>query len=178
MRLKYKLINSDFLEYQLYTSSKSEATKKRLRNIRIFIPIAYLLFGLYLWNRDGQVSGLIMFGILALLWFIFYPKYAKWKYKRHFLNHIKEHYSNRINKPVELDLNDDFVDTKDHASESGIKASELKKLIELPNHYFLKMSTDLSLIIPKNAISDQNRFKEKIKKWKIDYVNELNWKWN
>ena len=98
MTLNYQLTNSDFLEYQLYTSSKSETHKKRRKNSRIIIPILFLLYGFYLTKRDENYIGVIVFGITAILWFVFYPMYSKWRYKRHFKKHVEENYKNRINK--------------------------------------------------------------------------------
>jgi len=177
MNINYQLTNSDFLEYQLYTSSKSELHKKRRFRSRIIVPIIYLLFGLYLANKNEDNGIGIVFAGIAILWFLFYPVYSKWRYERHFKKHVEENYKNRINKPVEIDFNENSVNAKDFTSESKISGTELKELIETKNHFFIKLTTDLSLIIPKHSIENQAELKKRVTELGAEYVNELNWEW-
>ena len=176
MKLKYELNNSDFLEYQLYTASKSKVHKKKRRNSRIILPILYFLIGVYLLTRDRIYLAIVIL-MLGLLWFIFYPFYSRYRYKRHYKNHIKENYKNRVNTPVQLEFDSDFIDTIDYSAQSKIKASSFEKLVELQNHFFLTLASDQSLIIPKRVVTDQGLFKQKVSELNVEYVNELNWKW-
>ena len=178
MNLNYKLTNLDFLEYHLYSSSKSELHKKKRRNNRIVGAILLLLFGFYFVNKDKNYIGLIVFGIAAIQWFIFYPKYSKWKYKNHFKKHVEENYKNRINKPIKINFEGNSVNLKDFTSESKINGTELKELIETKNHFFIKLTTDLSLIVPKYSIENKAEFKKSVVELGAEYVDDLNWAWN
>ena len=177
MNIKYQLTNSDFLEYQLYTSSKSESHKKKRRNHRIIFPIVYFAYGFYLTNKDGNYTGIILFAIISILWFFLYPKYSQWRYKRHFRKHVKENYKNRINKFVEIDFDENFLNAKDYTSESKINGTELKELIETKYHFFIKLTTDLSLIIPKHSIENQTELKNCVTEMGATYIDEINWEW-
>ena len=177
MKLEYELTNEDFLIYQLYTSSKSELHKKKRNRSRIIIPIIYVLFGLYsYYNYKNLVGPIIWIGI-ALLWFILYPLYSRWRYKKHFEKHIEENYKNRVNQPSQLEFDSDFMDTKDFTSQSKIQYSELKEFIELPEHFLIKLASDLSIIIPKHAVDNVDGLKSKMSELKIEYVDETNWLW-
>ncbi|GHC65185.1 hypothetical protein SAMN05421855_1373 [Ulvibacter litoralis] len=177
MTINYQLTNLDFLEYQLYSSSKSESHKKKRFRSRYIVFILYTLLGLYFAykNENKSIGGII--ASLGLLWFAFYPIYAKWNYKRHFKKHVEENYKNRINKPVEIDFDENYVNAKDFTSESKINGTELKELIETKNHFFIKLTTDLSLIVPKHSIENQTEFKKRVTELGAEYVDELNWKW-
>ena len=177
MKLEYLLTNVDFLEYQLYTSSKSKLHQKKRFRSRLIIPIIYFLFGLYLSNKNDDKLTLFLFAVVSILWFVFYPKYSKWKYKKHFKKHIEENYKNRINKSVEIIFDDEFIKAKDYTSESKINLSELKELIETKSHFFLKLQTDLSLIIPKHSIDNQEKFVKKVIDYGTKYTDELSWVW-
>ncbi|APY06831.1 hypothetical protein BWZ20_00315 [Winogradskyella sp. J14-2] len=177
MTINYQLTNSDFLEYQLYTSSKSELHKKRRFRSRIIIPILYLVLGIFFANQSEKFGIGIAFIVFGILWFVFYPLYAKWRYKNHFKKHVEENYKNRINKPVEIDFNENSVNSKDFTSESRINGTELKELIETKDHFFIKLQTDLSLIVPKHSIENQTEFKKRVTELGAEYVDELNWKW-
>lgn len=177
MNLNYKLSNLDFLEYQLYTSSKSKLHKKKRFRSRIIVPIIYLLLGLYTVNKNQDNRIGIIFVAIAVIWFLFYPMYSKWRYKKHFQKHVKENYKNRIDKQVSIDFDKKSMNVKDFTSESKINGTELKELIETKNHYFIKLTTDLSLIIPKEAVTDKLEFKKRITDFGAEYIDELNWEW-
>ncbi|MCB0373401.1 MAG: hypothetical protein KDD31_10355, partial [Muricauda sp.] len=102
MKIKYQLSKSDFLEHQLYGSSKSESHNRKRRNNRIIVPIIFLVYGYYLSYKRGNYVGIILSAVWGTLWFLFYPKYSKWRYKRHFENHVAENYKNRIDKTVDM----------------------------------------------------------------------------
>lgn len=177
MNIEYTLTTDDFLTYQLYASSKSVSQKKKRRNNRVLYAIIYLLFGLYLSFRDNSYLGIIIFGVLALLWFILFPQYSRRKYEKHFQKHVEENYSNRTHKPITIVIENDCILTKDFVSESKISGSEVVSLIEISNHYFIKLATDSSLVVPKHAIENQAMFKDQITTLGATYVNELSWEW-
>ncbi|MGY5353468.1 YcxB family protein [Wenyingzhuangia sp. IMCC45467] len=177
MNINFQLTNSDFLEYQLYNSSKSPSHKKKRFKSRIIVPVIYLFFGLYLANVNDDNGIGIKFAGIGILWFVIYPTYSKWRYKKHFQKHIEENYKNRINKSVEIKFKEDFIYTKDFTSESKINSAELKEFIETKKHFFIKLTTELSLIVPKHSIESIVEFKKKLTDLGVEYKNELNWKW-
>lgn len=177
MKLEYSLTSSDFLEYQLYNSSKSKSTQKRLLRSRVLIPVIYIVIGLYFWYKDENLIRAILFGIIALLWFLFYPNYAKRRYKKHFKKHVAENYKNRINKTVEVFFDENHINTKDYTSESKINGTELKELIETENYFFIKLVTELCLIVPKIEVANQSELKKRVTDFGAEYLDETNWKW-
>jgi hypothetical protein len=177
MTVNYQLTNSDFLEYQLYASSKSDLHKKRNFRSRILVPLLYIGFGLFLYLKHNSSLVASIFVVIAILWLLFYPKYSSWRYKNHFKKHVEENYKNRINKPVEIDFDESSVNAKDFTSESKISGTELKELIETKNHFFIKLTTDLSLIVPKHSIENQTEFKKRVTELGAKYVDELSWEW-
>jgi len=177
MKTNYKLTNSDFLEYQLYTSSKSKSHKKKRFRSRYTVFILYILIGLYFAYKNDNIA---IGGIIAsfgLLWFAFYPMYAKWNYKRHFKKHVEENYKNRIDKPVDIEFDENSLHIKDFTSQSKINGTELKTLIETKNHFFIKLTTDLSLIVPKHSIENLIKFKKSVTDLGAEYIDELHWEW-
>ncbi len=178
MKLKYKLRFSDFLEYQLYASSKSKLHKKNRKKIRIIVPVIYFAIASLLSYINFVNQAIVIFGI-AILWYLFYPLYSKWKYRKHFKNHVKENYKNRIGKELSIDFheNADFLETYDSGAETKIKYSEFDKLIEIREHYFLRLKSGLSFIIPKREVIDHEKFKKLFSDLNLEYSDESNWKW-
>ena len=177
MNVHYQLSNSDFLEHLLYTSSKSKMDNKKRFRTRIRIPVVYILLALFFYFKNENPTSAIIFSGIAVLWFFLYPTYSKWSYKKHLQKHVEVNYKNRINKPVEISFDQNSMFVKDFTSESRIDGTELKELIETKNHFFIKLTTDLSLIIPKSSIENQIEFKKDVIDLGAIYVDELNWVW-
>lgn len=176
MKLNIQLTLEDYLEYQLYSSSKSKNQNRNRFISRIIVPIVYLFFCVYYFVEQNNDTSLV-FLLVAILWYLIYPLYSRWHYKRHFKKHIEENFKNRINKPVELIIDDSSIIITEQTSQSKTNNTDLKNLIELKNHFFIKLSTDVSLIIPKKFIEDQSNFKELLISNGAEYVNETNWSW-
>ncbi|TNE29220.1 MAG: hypothetical protein EP346_06605 [Bacteroidetes bacterium] len=177
MTINYQLTTSDFLEYQLYFSSKSELHKKKRFQSRIIVPIIYVFLGLFVARMEGYIRVGIVFTIIGIIWFAFYPLYSKWRYKRHFQKHVEENFKNRINQPIELEADESSLKAKDLISETTINGTELKELIETQKHFFIKLTNDSSLIVPKKSIENETEFIQSITDLGAEYINELNWKW-
>lgn len=176
--LNFKLQNSDFLAYHLYASSKSKNQNRQRLMVRILVPAFYFLLYLTLFLRYGIRVIDLWLVLFAISWLAFYPLYSKWKYKRHFLKTVEENYQNRINQPISIRLEEDQIFIKDFTSESTIETSAIKELIETKDHFFIKLKTEISLIIPKEAIENHSEFKDRLALFGAQYIDELNWKWD
>ena len=178
MTLNYQLTDFDFLQYQLYQSSISKSHKKRRRYNRIIVSVILLLCGLFLTIRKDDYYALVIYGSIAIAWFICFPFYSTWRYKKHFKKHVEENYKDQINIPTEVNISEGFIYAKDAISESKINGNEIKELIETKDHFFAKLTTNIALIVPKHAITDLDTFRKLITNLGADYVDELNWRWN
>ena len=177
MNLKYQLTPDDYLQYQLYNSSRSEIQNKRRFRSRVVFPILYSLLGLIFALVKANVSYFIPLLIIALIWYVVYPIYSKWKYRRHFQKHIKANYQNKVNQDLETKINNNSLFLIDHLSESRINRSQLKGLIETQYHFFVKLASDSAVIIPKRAIKNQPEFIKLLTKLGTEYVDEKAWEW-
>lgn len=178
MKIEYKLEYLDYLTYQLYSSSKSAIHQKRRRNSRISIPVIYILFALFTLSQSGFTSLVTVLFLLAILWYLFYPKYASWKYKRHFEQHVRDNYEKKTESVTHLDFQDDAIQARDVNSESTIQYSSIEKLIELPNHFLLRLKSGDTLIIPRQSVKDLDDFKSMLESCGVKNKNESDWEWS
>lgn len=177
MTINFELTNADYLVHQLYISSKSKShIKKRFRS-RIIVPIVYLLLALFLVyaKKDNRI-GFVFVGV-GFVWFLLYPMYSKWRYERHYRKHIEEHYKNRINIPTEIVFGEDDINATDATSETRINGTEVKELIELKDHFLIKLNTEVAFILPKHAIEDIAKLKSQITHFGAVYVDDVQWVW-
>ncbi|MUU77356.1 YcxB family protein [Winogradskyella endarachnes] len=178
MNLKYDLSFSDFLEYQLYFSSKSKVQQKNRKKSRIIVPIIYAVL-ILIAILIGNYILAITFAIIAIIWYLIHPVYAKYRYKKHFENHIKENYKNRIDKEISLTFNQNSraIEGIEEGTQSTINYSEFDVLIEIKEHFFLKLKSNVSFIIPKRAIDDLKGFKKIFTDINIEIVDQTDWIW-
>ena len=176
MKIEYLIQEEDFLKYQLFTASKSERINRKKRNGWIGLTIGSLLFALYFYNSDKDFLT-YYFVVVAMITGLFYPKYFKWRYKKHYRTYIKENYKNRFNERAQLEFTPEYIESKDKTGEGKIKTSELKEISETSDHFFVKLSTGMSLIIPKKEFSDLNQLRGQLEQLNIPIKDELNWEW-
>lgn len=177
MNINFQLTKSDFLAYHLYSASTSILHKKRRFRSRVVVPIIYMLFGLYMGISNEDPGIVILFSIIAILWFVYYPKYSKWRYEKFFSKYVEQNHHNQVDKPVKVSLHENSLSTKDSEGETQTQGSELEEIVETQDHFYLILSTETSLIFPKASIKN----KEKLVEWATgqgaNYVNELDWTW-
>ncbi len=177
MTIEYSLTEDDFLEYQFYIASKSKLNRKRRTQARIFISLAYLILGAYfLYQHENYVIGGALV-IFAVSWFVLYPYYSKWRYRRYLKGFIRENYSNRVNQSATLILDSDAIEAKSGSSKSSIAYSEIESLIERENHFFIQLVTNLSLIVPKRALMNDAELISKLTSHGAKYLDEAEKIW-
>jgi hypothetical protein len=180
MNIDFNLERKDFIEYQLFTASKSETIINSWKKSRIRIPIVYLILGLFLFVFADKVFALIFFGIGAA-WYFLYPSFMRKRYLKHFERYVDENLKNRFGKHVSLIFGEEYIDTIDYMGESKLKINEITEVNEIKSYIYLKFSSGESLIIPKIIINQKNEFnnwiKNLVQKLKIQHNLDLNWKW-
>ncbi len=159
MKIKFVLTETDYLEFQIFAWSKSEVTKKKRKNSWVLLTIVPLLFAIYFQTKDNNVLS-IYFITLALICALFYPKYFRWNYKRHFKNYINTNYSDRFGETTELEFSSDHIYSKENAGEGKILFSEIEQLCETATHLYVMITNGMSLIIPKKQIDNIDEIKE------------------
>lgn len=176
MVLEYKINEQDFLDFQIFAASKSDSINKKKRNGWLLLTIGSLGIAVYFYLRENMFLA-IYFGLMALVCGLFYPTYFRWRYRRHFKTYLKEHYSKRFGQVEWLEIGSDSIITKNKTGEAKIKLSEIEYIDETDKHFFLKISTGLSLIIPKKELSDATELKSKFRNLGLNVNEEVGWKW-
>jgi purine-cytosine permease-like protein len=176
MTFEFKISEQDFLDFQLFTASKSDRINKKKRNGWLFLTIGAIVVALYFYvNHNTFLS--IYSGLVAIVFGLFYPKYFKWRYKKHYKTYIKDIYSKRFGQIETIEISNDSILSKDKTGEGRINLSEIEQIDETDNHFFLKISTGISLIIPKKELNNTANLKKKFKDIGLTLNDETNWKW-
>ena len=175
MTVTFRITAEDFTTYYLYVASRSKVVTAK-RNLRRY-GFSLLFLALSAWfYLDENLPIAIGLSVLAVLWFIFYPRFSKASQKRFYERYIAENYKNRINRQTEFTTSPGFISIIDGKTHSKIHVSEFEKLIGIEPLFFLTLKSGTAYIIPKNQV-DLNAFKAEIGAIGIPVFEENHWQW-
>ena len=181
METKFKIDLEDYLAYQLYSASTNQRIKSQRKRAVIILVIVLICTGIHHFFRDDNFFAIYFFATTAILSALLFPLFLKWYYKNYYLRHCKDVYKNNFGEEVTLAINEDLIQTKDRSGESSINISELTEIGETGQHYFLKLLSGQTVIVPKNKLNNLDEFKITLdsiaKKQNIEQKINLNWKW-
>ncbi len=175
LQIDYQLEENDFLEFQLFAASQSPLIAKKKRRSWLLLSLASTALTVnFIFQQGGYLA--VYFGVISVIIILFYPRYINRQYKRHYIKHVRENYVNRFGTIEHLEFHDDHLFVKDKIGEGTINVSEVECVDETPNHFFLKVSTGMSIVIPKNGLNNLNEIREEFQRLGIVINNHLDWK--
>jgi YcxB-like protein len=180
MTLSYALTEYDFLQHQLFVSSKSERIKKlRTKSLITVSCVLFILSVLFFQTKNNFFAYYFLgFGIINIF---FYPLYLKSHYKKHYRKYIQENYKNRFGKLSTLTFNDESFECFDSTGNSKMNLSEIEVITETGEYFYLGLKSGGNIIIPKANAENIDILRAELLKvkdrLKIKLNTELNWKW-
>lgn len=176
MRLSYRLDEKDFLEFNLYTASKSESFNKKMNRGMIMLIVIIILLGVYL-AIEKHFEWLAYPAALIVVVIFFYKKYYKWRLKKSYQKYIRTNHSTQIAKEEILELKPKSVYVKNQLGEGSIGYKDVMHLTEIKNHMMLLLRSGTSIVVPKKEIEDLTEFKSIFIGKKIPFTSDMEWKW-
>lgn len=178
MIIRYSLNKEDYLIYQLFSASKSKKIKAQRRRSYVLLIIAFVLLGFSFFSSNRFYF--YVFLLLAISMAIFYPLYQRKRYENHYKKYIEEHQKNLFGKETLLEITGTSINTKSHLGEAKLNTTIIENITETQDYFFIRLDTGSSFIIPKRIDEVEvfkNYLKEFSKSKKIDYIEDLDWKW-
>ncbi|NMH27900.1 YcxB family protein [Flavobacterium silvaticum] len=181
MTLRYSLEIDDFIQYQLYTGSKSRRViNQRRKNWVVFAFSVVILNLLINWNKEtGYLVFSLGFGFLLIA---LYPFYLGYYYKRHYEKFVRDTHMNKVGILTRLDFDEDFIYSTDETGDSKIYYTNLETINETAAHFFLKLKTGESLVVPKRKLANPETFEVELrtieKRFNVTRNSDLEWKWS
>ena len=176
------LDENDYLTHQLYTASKTPRIKRARVRGWIITTVAFLSMSFLFFENNNDLPG-YYFLISSFLSLVLYPFYSRARYRRHYQKHITDTYKNRFGEICTVEINDEFILTKDITAEAKINTSEIEEINEIRDFYFIKLKTGGSLIISKVKTVPQELerltkgIEKLVDKNGVQHNIELDWKW-
>ncbi|MEM6684582.1 MAG: YcxB family protein, partial [Bacteroidota bacterium] len=150
MTVTYTLQKEDFLTFQLFTASTSKRIQEKKKNSWLGITVVFLMVAAFFYLERNNFLA-IWFGVSAVITGIFYPTYFNWTHMKHYKKYVEEHNINRFGQEENLTIREDVISSQNNLGDGNIKISAITEIAETETHFFLKMISGLSLIIPKRG---------------------------
>ena len=176
MKIEYILKERDFIDYHLFSFSENKRTLKIMNISKFLLSGLFIYYSIDMYN-NGQVGVAIILAILAILILLFYKKIYQSKLKKHFTKIVKDSYFKRIGEKETMEITSEYIITEDKTGEGKTKISEIEKVNETKNNFFIKLSNGSSFIVPKNGIENLEHIKSKWKELNIPISENLDWEW-
>ena len=175
MELSYKLYEKDLFKLNLYTAYQSKLFIKQKRNTIIFFT-CILLYLSYIANNEGNSIEVLIYFALAILFVLIYPYFSAYSYNKRGLRVVRDVYSNKIGKTININLKDDGVFVNDDYTETKISLEGFMLCTELKGHFILNLKNGSVYIIPKWAIST-DELRIKLLSLGISLTDDTKWSW-
>lgn len=152
----YTLNERDYLDFNLFHLYKTPANKKRLLLSRILAPVAFMMIAFLLselLNAPALCYG--VFGLLSLVWLIFFRKIMNAQLKAS-IKHIKKSGKLLYQNEVTMLFEEDFFIENSEDTTSKIKYSLIERVGAGEAALYLYTGAITSYIIPNRAFQNQN----------------------
>ena len=153
MEMEFEFDMNDWMEFQKNYLYNSKQFKQQKFRTRLILPVCFcILIIIDLLKSEVNPQSLIIYGIISILWIVFYPKLLfKQIFNRTKKRIEEEDHTGKVGKH-KLVIDEESILYVEPEPERKIKWNEIKKIEESGSHYFL-YDTDISaIIIPKNKV--------------------------
>lgn len=170
----------DYLQHYLYQASQSERVRKSKARATWIITVGYLLLALYIWYNGSKVLGL-MLGVIAIAWLLLYPVWHRWRFRRHYRQHIRESLGAAQLRQTAIRTDEQFIFVSDGQTESKIRLTEISGVVEISDELFVRLKTGVTIIFPKQKITDLAALQQSLRQLalalQVTYKEDLDWQW-
>ncbi|AMR31847.1 hypothetical protein A0256_10645 [Mucilaginibacter sp. PAMC 26640] len=178
MIVKTVLLENDFLTYLLYSASKNVKSKANRRRSWLVISAAFFILGFLFRDQNGFYA--YYFAIAGIISLIFYPFYQRYAYKKHYTKFLADKIQYRVGKECIINFGNELIKTKDDVVESVIRSSEVAQINEIGTHYFIRLKGGDAIIVPKQTTDIRSFIIDLLgifQNPEIEVTTELDWRW-
>ena len=158
MELEFELLEEDYINFNIDHAKKSSSLKKNILMQRILGPVLFLIFPFIIrgYTEIPMWYWVTIFGIVSVVWFIYYPKYFNWEMTRRVKKMLNEGSNENILNRRKIILSDEGILEKSLIGESNVSWNQVDKVEESNEYIYIYISSISAHIIPKRIFKDEN----------------------
>ena len=166
MEIEYELTEQDVIAFNLYHVKHSKVGKSSLQWQRYISPLIFLLFAYLLSIFTDFPAGplIVTFGLISILWIIYYPKYFYFHIKRQVTNMLKSGKCAGLVGKHSMKMNKSGIVDSTSAEDTKVQWSGVHVLIEDAEHFYIYTGAASAYIIPKRDVYSVDGLKMYVQK--------------
>jgi hypothetical protein len=155
MEVEYELDESDLIALARFQVSHSAVPRQRylIRRFGYLIGFSLLSLGSYFALNNPLLS--IVFGVLAVFIFAFYPSYFRWALEKNIRRVVQQRATSGTFSRQVLRITPDSLDQVNANSESKVKWNLVDDIVVTPTHAFISLDGTFSVVIPKARLGEE-----------------------
>lgn len=160
-RFQYTLSEHDYFEFNKYHTFNAPANKKSLLINRFMIPIGLVIcgagIGVLMDEPFLTYYFFIAFGLIAILWLIFYKRYIISRIKKN-IEQIKKSGKLPYQTEATISFEDDFFCESTDEGELKLKYTAIERVVTAEEAIYIYTNAIQAVILPMTVFADtQNR---------------------
>lgn len=167
MKIKYENSVDDLVKLNMSIFKRDPVIQKRYKIKYAIVPIVIIIdfLGVSWFTRftRNKITNIFLVFCLTImiLWIIFYPKLAKFQYKKMLTRRLQNNINDKFESILTIDKNGIIDETKTVISKfSWDNIDEVK---DIGTHIFIYISNLNAIVIPNNAFKNDEERKELLK---------------
>ncbi len=150
------MTKDDYINFNLYYMQESKNGKKTVLISKCLVPliliVEFLIFGL---KKETWHIILAIYAVISVLWWLVVPRLTVWLLKKNIMAMGKD---GKLPYATEATVTfyDDYLTDENDEVELKIRYSQLEKLIENKNCYYIFYNSAQAEFIPFDAFKDDN----------------------
>lgn len=155
MEYHYTLTKDDYVAFNMHHAQHSERVQKVLR-VQRWMSLIFLFIPLLVsWIEGEFLLGMFAaFALLAVLWFLFYPKYFYGSIKKNIIKVMNEEGNSSLTGEHTIMVTEDGLVEKSSKGEVKTPWSSITQIRETDEHIFILVSAMSGYVIPINTFVD------------------------
>lgn len=149
------LTQDDYMKFNIYHASQSDMVKRQRLIARLIGPVLFMAVAIYAAQR---VSLWIVayFGVISLLWLVFYPKFAEKSMKRRLKKFLEEGEPGILYGSRHLSFDEDQIVVDQAGAISEYNWHHITKMVEDNHAVYLYVGNVQAIIMPKRAFNQKD----------------------
>ena len=170
MKINFELTEEDYLHFNLFHLRNSEIVKKLIQKNRILTSLSLIVIGLilsfiiFLGAGSFDIVLFIIFLVVSILMYLFYPQYAIKTAIKRLKKNISDDARKKMFTHYEFEFSNEGIVEKTPYNETKMNWNAIYSFKEDSDYFYLYPDPTRAYIIPKKECENQNELKNLIKK--------------
>jgi hypothetical protein len=152
MEIVFSLTEEDILALAKFRNEKVPLLQKRARRVRYGYLIGFAIMGVGLWLSTSDLIYLILFSLLSLVSFLFYPQYYSWRMQMRVREVYRDKKYRAALAPRTWRIGADGLEESSAVGEIKVKWDNIDQIFVTATGAFVSVMHMPEMVIPKERV--------------------------